>query len=142
MSKERYVEAMRRIRSQIANGLALEKIDSNTPGERYMHCSWGLCSMNSEQWPDPEDHKWPDQFIEHGRVSPKHFEMDHECPFAGPQVVQPPNWQGCFYRCAVFQCGLTDRAEAVELYDRKITDETDTKAKPSEVSASTSHTSE
>lgn len=55
MSPERYIKALERIRDQISNGSRLRAVDSTTIGDKYISCSWGLCSLWKEQWPDEVD---------------------------------------------------------------------------------------
>jgi len=120
LPKGRFIAALLRIRAQIKRGLKFEKYDSDEPGAKSTHCSWGLCSENEEQWPNAEDHLWPDKFREHKRVAPKYREDTDECPFAMPRDTAPGC--GCFYRCRVFQkkYKTPNREQAVELYTATI----------------------
>lgn len=81
LSDDRYLEALKRIRNLIASGFEFKKDYSNEIGNKYTYCTWGLCSNCKESWPDAEDHLWPDQFIERGRVAPLYFEEYQICPF-------------------------------------------------------------
>lgn len=118
----RYVEALRRQRGRIASGLELNLVDSNAQGDRHSSANWGLCSDEKAAWPDPEDHSWPDQFVEDGRVAPRHRTEGQDCPFDDPKRRRPNDtgtW-GCFYRCMLFQSKSTERPDgkrALELYD-------------------------
>lgn len=121
LSDERYLAALKRIRALIANGINLVAEDSDVMGDKFTHCTWGLCSDRKSHWPDPEDHLWPDQFVEHGRVAPKYRDTDkQECPLCVPH--EGSGFKGCFYRCRVFQRKMKTptREQALRLYDEAI----------------------
>lgn len=120
---DRFVAALRRIRQQIADGLELEHEDSEQFGNKFTHCSWGLCSRNKKQWPDAEDHLWPGEFVQGGRVAPRYRTDTDECPFAGPQESKT-SWVGCFCRCQIFQRKLPSQEYALRLYDQRIAEHT------------------
>lgn len=120
LSDEQYLAALCRIRSQISLGLKLVFWDDETPGCKETHCSWGLCSKNKQQWPDAEDHIWPDQFRSQGRVAPLYTRNDQTCPF---DMRTRPNksGDGCFWHCRIFQQKQEPtREEALALYDAEI----------------------
>lgn len=116
---DRYLAALERQRARIENGNPLVFADDNTPGDKDTSCSWGLCDNNKEAWPDPQDHMWPDQFIERGRVAPRYLEEKQTCPLdTRPRPNTSPN--GCFYTCRIFQAKRgqrPDREETLRLYD-------------------------
>ena len=121
MPDERFLAALKRIRADIAEGRELNAVDSDNPGDKYNDCSWGTCSRLPEHWPDAEDHLWPDQFVEHGRVAPKYHKDGQHCPMD----ADPPkdgHAFGCFYRCRVFKRKhqTPDRDEALRLFDAAI----------------------
>lgn len=118
LSQDRYVAALQRQRSRIANGLSFVLEDSDAPGDRYTHASWGLCSNDKEAWPDRDDHLWPDQF-DNGRVAPLYRKGAQTCPFDSRGDGQP---DGCFYGCVLFGGKLAgrDRHHAINLYDEQI----------------------
>jgi hypothetical protein len=121
LTDERYAAALQRIRGLIAGGVKLDAVDSTTVGDKYTECTWGLCSSQKAAWPDPEDHLWPDQFKERGRVAPKYRTKTHKCPMDKRVVGEDDMGNGCFYTCKVFQKGPTpSRDQALELYDREI----------------------
>jgi hypothetical protein len=118
MPDDRYLAALKRQRQRIADGLEFVAIDSEQIGNKFTHASWGLCSEDKEAWPDAEDHLWPDQFRERGRVAPRYREENQPCPF---QIAGTP--MGCFYQCRIFTYGTIgheDRAAALDLYDQRI----------------------
>ena len=118
LPQERYVAALRRQRDRIADGLTFSAVESDTVGDKFVHASWGLCSQDRDAWPDAEDHLWPEQFTEHGRVAPRYRVQHQTCP------MQRKNGPvGCFYSCRIFKGGeitARKRAEAVALYDAAI----------------------
>lgn len=115
---KRYVAALKRIRDQIQQGSTLNYYDNTTIGAKETHCSWGLCSAKKKQWPDPEDHLWPDQFIKYSRVAPKYLQREQMCPFDTREEGIP---LGCFYKCRIFQSKVPPtREEALELYQIEI----------------------
>lgn len=118
MPDDRHLIALKRIRQQIADGLELNSVDSNDIGNKYTHCSWGLCSGNKEQWPDAEDHLWPHEFKTAGRVAPKYQKNHQHCPFDSNQSDEFRS--GCFWTCMIFQGGLRDRNTALMRYDQII----------------------
>jgi hypothetical protein len=127
LSHERYVAFLERVGPQVRDGLPLVAEDSDEIGNKYTQATWGMCSREKEQWPDAEDHLWPDQFMSRGRVAPLYRVKpgtEQICPFDRRLVdeklrakTHPSN--GCFYTCRIFQrkYGKTPtREEAVELY--------------------------
>lgn len=123
LSDERYLVALERQKKRIEEGLELELDDSNQRGNKYTHCSWGLCSEDKEAWPDAEDHLWPDQFLDpkRQRVAPKYLDMGTQpCPFDKRMSVQRSStMNGCFFTCRFFRPKgqeKPDRAEALDLY--------------------------
>lgn len=129
MPHARYVALLERQRARIEAGLALDYYDDTTPGAKETDCSWGLCSNDKEAWPDPEDHLWPDQFIEEGRVAPRYMTQGQLCPFDTDKtprghVRDLGDPSGCFYRCRFFQAKTLgpapSRKRALELYDERL----------------------
>lgn len=127
LSPERYLAALERMRAFIASGEKLDYFDDTTPGDKSTACTWGLCSDAARHWPDPEDHSWPGQFMEGGRIAPKSLrkELGHRCPMDlrdRSGVISDPN--GCFYTCRIFQRGQNpDQAQALALYDQAIAEQ-------------------
>lgn len=121
----RYLLALKRIRALIAAGEPLVTADSNEIGNKYTHCSWGLCTEDKVIWPDKEDHTWPEDFVSYGRVAPLSTDECHSCPFdwRGPGKAGEFR-NGCFYTCKVFRASkkhpLPNRDEALRLYDERI----------------------
>ncbi len=132
LSNERYKAALNHIKSQIEGGSELIAIDSTDIGDKYTHCSWGLCSCSIKQWPDKQDwmfdrthelhyysskEKTP---IEDTFVDAKYQEVGQHCPMDKDQSKET-NPSGCFYRCKIFQDKLgnkiKDREEVVKLYE-------------------------
>jgi hypothetical protein len=115
MTDERWVAALKRLRERIAGGAKLVYFDDTTIGCKETQCTWGLCCNSKEQWPDPEDHLWPDQFEKNGRVAPKYRKAHHRCPF--DMREKDEKW-GCFYHCVFFQKGENpSRDEALKAID-------------------------
>lgn len=115
LPQPRYIAALKRQRDRIANGLPFQAFDSDEIGNKYTHAAWGLCSEDKEAWPDAQDHLWPEQFEQRGRVAPKYLRQNQPCPM---QTKGGPS--GCFYRCRIFktrEIGPKKRDEAVALYD-------------------------
>lgn len=120
---DRYLVALERQRARVATGLPLRAVDSNTPGDKYTECTWGLCSGEREAWPDAQDHMWPDQFISRGRVAPEYRAEHQTCPL-DKRERPVTSMQGCFYSCRIFQArpksARPTREETVALYDVEI----------------------
>ena len=121
---DRLLLSLKRMRDRIAAGLNLRYEDSNEVGNKYTTATWGQCSDEKEQWPDKEDHIWPDEFAEQGRVAPLYRDgaNGQKCPFD----THPTGSDGCFYHCRIFKNRkfndgrLPTRKEALELYDKEI----------------------
>lgn len=122
LPQDRYVAALRRQRDRIANGLPFDAVDSDTIGDKFTHAAWGLCSDDPAAWPDAEDHLWPDQFEQHGRVAPKYRAEHQRCP-----IQSKGGASGCFYSCLIFKnrMGPKSRDQAVALYDAAIAKQED-----------------
>jgi hypothetical protein len=119
LSNARYRAALLRIRSLIQGGAPLVTDDSDVTGDKHTHCTWGLCSESGDAWPDAEDHLWPDQFLEHGRIAPKYLRKHQVCPF---QKAAPSGF-GCFYSCVIFgvkRGSQITREQALAAYDRTL----------------------
>lgn len=117
LSDDRYLAALYRQRDRIIAGLPFEAEDSDQIGNKYTHASWGLCSRDAGAWPDADDHLWPEQFAESGRVAPKYRRERQPCPMqrkGGPT--------GCFYSCEIFKgrMGPKSRQRAIDLYEAQI----------------------
>jgi hypothetical protein len=114
--------ALVRMRNRIADGEALVLDDSNTTGNKYTHCSWGMCSNDPAQWPDAGDHIFPVDFMDDQRVSPERQDQQ-PCPVQRDAETGGPHW-GCFYRCRLFRPlkgeKRPDRSEVLSLYDERI----------------------
>lgn len=118
MSDERYLAALYRQRDRIVADLKFDADDSDEIGNKYTHASWGLCSKDREAWPDAEDHLWPEQFEQHGRVAPKYRHAHQTCP-----MQRKGGNHGCFYSCRIFKGGEINprtRQHAIALYEKQI----------------------
>lgn len=117
MSRERYLLALKRVRKAIAKGREFRATDIIAPGCKSTEVTWGMCSVADEDWPDPEDHLWPEDFIKYGRVAPKYRE-GHPCPY--DRDPDPEHMRGCFYRCMAFDRkdkDKDDRNSTLRKYD-------------------------
>lgn len=118
LPKARHIIALKRIKGLIETGTPLTAYDDNTPGNKSMGCSWGLCSESVEAWPDAQDHIWPHDFENKLRVAPLHSKRP--CPLNA--YVDPH--RGCFYTCRVFNpargAQVPTKDEALALYDTAI----------------------
>lgn len=121
----RYQVALARLRRLIAEGLPLVYEDSTTLGDKYTHCSWGLCSRDVAAWIDAEDHLWPDQFRANDRVAPKYRTGKQRCPWDQRQESQNDKemQRGCFHSCRIFkQQPAPTVGEALIRYDQAMID--------------------
>ena len=119
---DRFVEALKRIRSHIAGGAQLTAYDDDSPGNKSSECSWGLCNTDPLIWPDAQDHTFPVDFDRHLRSSPLDAKL--RCPLdrrPGPQIEDDGPASGCFYTCSVFQSSRSNpvptREQALAKYD-------------------------
>jgi len=102
LSNHGYLGALQRLIAHIEDGHRLISLDSDSLGDKFTTCSWGLCSESKEIWPDPDMHMWPGDFVKHGRIAPLYRRSRHSCPFdARGDMIQSMN--GCFYACGIFQ---------------------------------------
>lgn len=117
MGEGRYQDALRRFRDKIEKGAPFDAEDSCAVGDKYTSCSWGLCSCrNAADWPDANDHLFPEDFVQRGRISPRYRDRDRACPLGAATESQ-----GCFYQCRVFQHRQPpSREEVLKLYDELI----------------------
>jgi hypothetical protein len=131
MTDERYLAALIRIKTLICKGVKLDADNSDYMGDKHNECTWGLCNDTKSAWPDAEDHLWPDQFIEHGRVAPLYTQAHQWCPLDKRMTDDAPeSMNGCFYTCRVFQRSRKTLKKhgpmskhldyVVELYDKAI----------------------
>lgn len=115
LSDQRYILALKRIKALILDGEELVTLNSDTIGNKYLHCSWGLCSINLETWPDPEDHLWPNEFVKFKRIAPKYRKPSHMCPM---DKRKESDGNGCFYTCSIFQSKSSKRPTREETVTR------------------------
>lgn len=111
MANKRYKAALVRIRTQIENGSELVAKESAEMGDKYTHCSWGLCSGSPEQWPDKED-----RLFDHP-LTTLYQKKGQNCPFdEKPDREFGPS--GCFHSCRIFQNlgNPPTREEAIKRY--------------------------
>jgi hypothetical protein len=113
------------MRARIADGLDFVAWDDTTPGNKDTHCSWGMCSNDVEQWPDADDHTFPDDFEGYQRVAPR--DAPGGCPLDRRTGTEDEQRWGCFYRCRVFtkpeiRAGRehVDRPVVVRMFDEVI----------------------
>lgn len=119
---ERFVLVLKRLRSAIAKGRPLRACDDTTPGNKSTSCSWGMCHDSAETWPDAQDHIFPADFEDRGRVAP--LRAPGRCPMDTRQEGGP---SGCFYTCRIFQAkrGKGPSQElALALFDAEIARQT------------------
>lgn len=105
MTDEQYLKVLERIRYRIVLGEPFVFDTSDSTGNKYTHCSHGLCSMNPNHWPEVDEYLFPERFVpkpkpefESGRdlgAPIKYFEKHHVCPYQ--EKVDPD--RGCFWSC-------------------------------------------
>lgn len=128
MKDHEFLAALRRMRDRIADGIELVAVDSEEIGNKYTHCSWGMCSEDREQWPDRELHIFKEDFDSYGRISTKNRLPWQPCPFdkRKRELVRDGNIysldSGCFWTCMIFQgaTGAVSVELALTLYDEAI----------------------
>jgi len=116
----RWQDALRRMLGRIKEGLRFEAWDSDEVGAKDTHCSWGMCSNDIEQWPEADDHIFPDDFEERQRVVPR--DAPGGCPLDRRTGTDEEDRWGCFYHCRVFQGHIDEKfvGDVVLLYNRII----------------------
>lgn len=140
LSDERFLAALERMRTRIAEGEKLGAEDLTAIGNKYTYCTWGMCTGDPEFWPK-EDRMFPNQepiatdyrvgssgkVVPILRVSPKYQDRGQFCPFdRRPSTKEPEAVQGlsigCFYRCMIFspKGDKPSREDAIKLYDVSI----------------------
>lgn len=120
LTQERYIEALQRQRRRILSGeVSLSGYDDETPGCKSTECSWGLCSKEKAAWPDAQDHIWPDQFEQKGRMAPLKRRPHQPCPL-DKRGFNGQN--GCFWTCMFFQGDARNlpQEKVIQLYDKRI----------------------
>ena len=123
MGEGRYQDALRRLRDRIAGGIELNLEDSTEIGNKYTYCSWGMCSEDKEQWPDKDDHTFPNDFERYGRMSRRDIPY---CPLdtRKSRIKNSDRiYWGCFYKCRAFhqhQYGKLTREKTLELFNNYI----------------------
>lgn len=123
MSDELFLDALKRMKERIESGLSLVFWDDTTIGAKETHCSWGLCSIDKEQWPDPLYHIWPLQYLKEGRIAVVDRQPTQFCVFDDDTKCNEfqDASSGCFWRCRIFQERFRPtQIQAVELYDIRI----------------------
>lgn len=139
LSDERFLAALERMRTRIAEGEKLGAEDLTAIGNKYTYCTWGMCTGDPEFWPK-EDRMFPDREpistdcrVEYGkvvpilRVSSKYQDRGQFCPFDRRPSAKAPDYAqgspgGCFYRCMIFspKGAKPTREDAIKLYDVSI----------------------
>lgn len=143
MSDELYVVALQRMSERIEAGLTLVFWDDTIVGDKDTHCSWGLCSRDPKQWPDPLYHTWPLEYLEQGRISRVSRQPHQFCPFDDKNQLREYDHAGtgCFWRCSIFQERFRPSADdAILLYENMIKVTSHTTAKDLSKSKNCSNT--
>jgi hypothetical protein len=110
LTKAQTLTVIRRIRAAIAAGKPKVLDDSEEIGNKYTHCSWGMCATTEEYYPTPD-------LYEPGSRDPMRWPTGHGCPMDRGRKTEA-HW-GCFYRCRAFHGGV-NREQALALYDEAI----------------------
>jgi len=114
MTKNDYAKVLRILRKKIDTGLSLSCVDSDTIGNKYTECSWGICMETPDNYPD-ESMRIRPELMAHNRVASKFPPEGFNCPLD----KHPEDRWGCFYRCRAFQGGI-NREQALALYDETL----------------------
>lgn len=120
LTDEQFLETLKRIRLSIMNDKPLTADNSNETGNKYNDCSWGMCSRESEHWPDKTMMLFPDR----DDVCPKYSQRDrHICPMDRRMDTGKVDGNGCFWTCRIFlrkNDKLPTKEEAIALFDQAI----------------------
>lgn len=116
--------ALKRLRHLIHSTMPLQAVDDESPGSKSTACTWGLCTESKKVWADAQDHTFPVDFEERGRVSPLDVPKG-SCPMERDEPLPPGVMaSGCFYRCRAFNPKKGDppltKELALALYDAKM----------------------
>lgn len=98
LTNAQYLIAMQNLRAFVESGAQLSGFDDCTIGAKDTQCTWGLCGDNVKVYPFSTMHIFSEQFPQ--RLSPKHREQHHRCPFENPNGKDQTS--GCFHRCRFF----------------------------------------
>lgn len=98
LTDKQYFQIMNNLEFEIKRGLKLSGFDDNTPGDKSIQCTWGLCGDNPRVQSEANMHLFPKELP--GRLSPKYRKEHHRCPFEDPTGKDQQS--GCFYRCRFF----------------------------------------
>lgn len=101
LPKDRLILALKRLRKRVET-VDLSGYDDTTPGSKNNECTWGLCSDSEELWPDAQDHTFPHDFIDDGRMTQLGYQG--YCPMQR----EKGNGSGCFWYCQFFQRKFTN----------------------------------
>jgi len=105
MTVEQYRDVLLNLKSLIEVGEPLIQEDSSVIGNKYTHCTWGMCTDNQAVYFDPHIHIFPKDFLDDGRVTPIDRPPGLPCPFDEQSRRQAGDFlehYGCFYRCRIF----------------------------------------
>ena len=123
LTVQQYVEVLKRIKKTISRK-PLSAYDDTTPGCKNTECNWGLCGESHQHYPTPELHRFPQDFVDNGRISALEPPEGFDCPMRERREIdgESLNASGCFYQCRVFQRNrkTPTREEALALYDAAI----------------------
>ena len=117
-------EVLIRLRDKIEAKAALISEDSNYIGDKYTHCTWGICTNERDIYPTPELHTFPQAFKFENRIEPLDTPEGHDCPIRErlPSDSETTSMSGCFYSCRIFQKDkkTPTKEEAITLYEKVI----------------------
>ena len=114
---EQNIQVLKNLRKYILEN-DVKCYDSDTVGDKYTECTWGMCNNRKEVWDKPEYHTWPQDFIENERIAPISTQI--RCHFDNGDPNDPEWLHGCFYRCKAFLQRVPSRKETLDMIDKII----------------------
>ena len=117
------LDVLVRLKTAVENE-PLRAIDSNTIGDKYTHCNWGMCTDSKEVYHENRMHIFPASFDDDGRISALSPVEGTDCPMRkrNPDDSESVSISGCFYQCRIFNRKLKTptKDETIALIDEKI----------------------
>lgn len=119
---KRFLLALKRLRKHVEKTPFMAD-DCNMTGNKYTHCSWGMCCDVEAVYPDKQDYIWPEEKRRiGGHVEPLEPGKKMLCPH---DLRKVKTLNGCFYTCAYnkeFKTGRGNpsRKEALKRIDDRI----------------------
>lgn len=95
LNKNQYIQILKNLKKHITIA-DFRAIDSDSGGDKFTTCSWGLCCDSRFVYDKVEYDLFPEKNFEDGTITPKYCSPELKCPHDNRDK---PDLNGCFNHC-------------------------------------------